>query len=382
MSKLPILNTAGCVLLLFPLLLVAEESATPEQPQSATQQVSVPASVISLQESLVSAEIAANIESIAVDVGDKVSKGDPLARLDCREFTIREEQARADVNSLKANVQAVQAKIDAAHSEIAANQNTIRLLQAQTKVAQANVVAANADFGRVKAQSNADQAQCHLANLDLQRARELRKKQVISQQDLDTAVTKFRAAQAGCNAVKPELDSVQAKSRSMQAGVEAAQVAVQVQQAKVQMARSQLKVAEAGLPALYAQIAAANAKLKTEQLMVSRCTLSAPFGGEIAQRMVQLGQRIGIGEEAFQVVSTRTKEVSAALADDELAQLKQAGAIFFQTPEQRIPVTFRAAVGVVTGEARTREARFEFEAENELAIGSTGRVIWEVENEQ
>lgn len=367
-------------LLMSPALFAAEETEAPEQ-NKLKQPFSVPASVISLQESLVSAEIAANVEHIAFDVGDKVQKGEELARLDCREFTIKEEQAQADVNSLKAGVLAVNAKIEAARSDMVASQNTIHLLQAQTKVAQANVVASNADFGRVKAQSHSDQAKCHLANLDLQRARELRKKQVISQQELDTAVTQFKAAQAECGAIKPELDSVQAKTRSMQASVEAANVAVQVQQAKARMAQSQLKVAEAGLPALNAQIAAANAKLKTEKLMVSRCSLKAPFDGEIAKRIVQIGQRIGIGEEAFQIISTKAKEISASLSDTELAQLKKAGDIYFQTPDQRIPVQYRAAVAVVTGEARTREVRFRFKDKNELAIGSSGRVTWELGDE-
>lgn len=372
MPKQPSSTAPGyiAIILLIPLSLAAAE-----------QTFSVPASVISLQESLISAEIAANIKAISVDVGDKVQKGDLLAKLDCREFTIREEQAQADANSLKAGVLAVKARIAAAQSDMAASQNTIHLLAAQTKVAQANVVASNADFGRVKAQSSADQAKCHLANLDLQRARELRKKQVISQQALDAAVTQFKAAQAECSAVKPELDSVQAKTRSMQAGVEAAKVAVQVQQAKARTAHSQVKVAEAGLPALHAQIAAANARLKTEKLMVSRCSLTAPFAGEIARRIVQLGQRIGIGEEAFQIVATGAKEVTASLSDDELAELKKAGDIYFQTPEQRYPVKYRAAVAMVTGEARTREVRFRFRESNDLAIGSSGRVIWEQDNE-
>ena len=377
------MSMLSAFLLIAPVVSAAEETESPitEQQEQVELPFSVPASVISLQESMVSAEIAANIEHIAFDVGDKVNKGDELARLDCREFTIRQEQAQADLNSLKAGILGIKARVEAAKNDLAASQNTIHLLAAQTKVAQSNVVASNADFGRVKAQSQADQAKCHLANLDLQRARELRKKQVISQQDLDSAITQFKAAQAECSAIKPELDSVQAKTRSMQASVEAAKVAVQVQQAKARMALSQVKVAEAGLPALNAQIAAANAMLKTEQLMVSRCSLKAPFSGEIAQRIVQLGQRIGIGESAFQIVATGAKEVTASLSDTELVQLKEGGDIYFQTPDKRYAVKYRAAVAVVTGEARTREVRFRFGEKNDLAIGSSGRVIRELGDE-
>ncbi|MEZ5478487.1 MAG: HlyD family efflux transporter periplasmic adaptor subunit [Thiolinea sp.] len=337
----------------------------------------VPAGIISLQDSLVSAEIAANIEQIGFDVGDRVERGAALARLDCREFTIREEQAQADLNSLKARMLGIQARVEAAKNDMASNESSVGLLHSQAKAAEANVSAAQADAGRVRAQSQAEQAKCQLAGLEVKRARELRQRQVIAQQELDQAESAFRAAQAACNAVQPEIGSANAKAQAMKAGAEAALVAVKVQQAKARMAYSNVKVAEAEIPALNAQIAAAAARLKTEQLQVSRCVLRAPFQGEIAERRVQIGQRIGIGEQAFRLVSINDKEVSAALSDAELEQVRKAKKLHFQTPDDRYAVDFRAAVGLVSGEARTREGRFRFRADNELPIGKTGRIVWE-----
>lgn len=343
---------------------------------------SVPATIISLQDAWVSAEIAANISTIQADVGDKVKRGKPLARLDCREFTIRQEQAKADLNNLKAKLPGIKARIEAARSDMSANESNVSLLDTQAKAAQASVNAAKADAGRIKAQSQADQAQCHLANLDLQRARDLRQRQVISQQELDKAETTFRAAQAECNAVQPELSSAYAKTQSLQANATAAQVAIKVQQAKARMAHSNIKVIEAEIPALNAQIAAAAAKLKTEDLMVSRCVLHAPFEGEIVERKAQSGQRLAIGDTAFRIISLTEREVSASVTTDELAKLKQATTLTFSTADANLPVRFRAAVGIASGEARTREVRFVFDKTTTLPVGSSGRIVWETTNDE
>ncbi|MEZ5537168.1 MAG: HlyD family efflux transporter periplasmic adaptor subunit [Thiolinea sp.] len=343
---------------------------------------SVPAAIISLQDAWVSAEIAANIESIQADVGDRVKKGEPIARLDCREFSIRREQAEADLNSLKAKLPGIKARIAAAQSDMSASESSVSLLDTQAKAAQASVTAAKADAGRIRAQSQADQAQCQLANLDLQRARNLRQRQVISQQELDKAETTFRAAQAACNAVQPELSSANARTESLQANASAAQVAIKVQQAKARMAYSNIKVIEAEIPALNAQIAAAAARLKTEDLMVSRCTLTAPFDGEVVERKVQLGQRIGIGEEALRILSSAEQEVSASVSGTELAAIEKATRLTFNTPDATLPVRFRAAVGVADGEARTREVRFVFEEQSAFPVGTSGRVVWEAEDVQ
>lgn len=338
---------------------------------------SVPATIISLQNSWVSAEIAANIDSLYADVGNKVEKNSLLAKLDCREFTIRQDQAQADVNSLKAKLPGILATIEAAKSDVAANNQTISLFDTQAKAAMANVNAAKADANRIKAQSHADKAKCRLANLDLKRARDLGKRLVISQQEVDQAVTVFQAAQAGCNAVEPELRSAYAKTQSLQASASAAEVAIKVQQAKTRMANSNIKVREAEIPALNAQIAAAEAKLQTESLMVSRCDLKAPFTGEIVEREVQLGQRIGIGEKAFRLISLVDREISASMSEPELKSITSAKSLFFSTPFEKLAIKFRAAVGVLDGEARTREVRFTFIDDAPLPVGTSGRIVWE-----
>jgi len=334
---------------------------------------SVPATIISLQDTMVSAEIAANIEKIHVDVGQKVNKNSVLATLDCREYNIQQTLALAEVNSLKAQLPGIEARIEAAKNEVAANKQSENMYKTQAKATQASVQASKADVNRIKAESKAEQAQCRLANLNLQRARDLGKRKVISQQEVDKAETEFQAAQAECSAIEPEIISAQAHTQSMQASANAAQVSIKVQEAKTKMADSNIKIQEAEIPALNAKIAAAEAMLNTENLMVSRCDLKAPFDGEIVERKVQLGQRIAMGDSAFRILSLEEREISASISESELASISKAKSLFFSTPQKKIPITLRAAVGLLDGEAKTREVRFTFNETNTLPIGISGR---------
>lgn len=362
-------------LLLVSSIAIADEHNQLLSPSSRVN--SVPAKIMSLQDSWVSAEIAANIDAINVDVGDKIETNSVLAKLDCREYTIRQDLAMAEINSLKARLPGIQARIEAAKSDVAANKESVSLYNTQAKAAKASVAAGKADINRIKAQSKADQAKCNLARIDLKRAQDLGKRQIISQQEVDKALTEYQAAQAECSAIQPEIASANAKTQSLQASANAAQVATKVQQAKTKMASSNIKVQEAEIPALNAQIAAAEAKLQTEALMVSRCELKAPFDGEIIERKVQKGQRIAVGENAFRILSLQEREISASVSETELQSIKAAKSLSFSTPQEKLPIRFRAAVGFLDGEARTREARFTFIEKNTLPIGISGRVFWE-----
>ena len=83
-------------LLLFPGLVRGEEAAPPEAlPDSSG--LTARALLIPTRESVLSAEIAARIRSIQVDVGDRFNKGQTLVKLDCGMYTARLAKAEAEL---------------------------------------------------------------------------------------------------------------------------------------------------------------------------------------------------------------------------------------------------------------------------------------------
>ena len=65
---------------------------------------SAPATVVSLNDTSVPAQIKARIDEISVKVGEVVETGTVLVRLDCTDYRIAEQQAEADIGALEARI--------------------------------------------------------------------------------------------------------------------------------------------------------------------------------------------------------------------------------------------------------------------------------------
>lgn len=119
-------------------------------------QRSAPATVISLNQPQISAEINARMQSFPALVGDRVSQGDLLARLDCSELELgldsataqvasaeaRLELARSRLNrtqSLSANQLLSQDDLDSSRTELSATQANLQVARAQRATAQLDV---------------------------------------------------------------------------------------------------------------------------------------------------------------------------------------------------------------------------------------------------
>lgn len=66
------------------------------------EEQSVPASVLSLNKPMLSAQISAKVEKINVDIGDNVKKGDVLVVLNCLDYQYAQQQAKANYLARKA----------------------------------------------------------------------------------------------------------------------------------------------------------------------------------------------------------------------------------------------------------------------------------------
>jgi len=63
----------------------------------------VPARVVSLQSSLLSAEISALVENVHVQIGDRVVKDQLLVTLECDDYKLNKQQLLAEKKALDAD---------------------------------------------------------------------------------------------------------------------------------------------------------------------------------------------------------------------------------------------------------------------------------------
>ncbi len=111
---------------------------------------SAPASVVSLNQATVSAQINASIVDIPVRVGDVVEKGDILARLECADYQFASKIVKARLEELDAQIQLAQRRVKRASSLLqkqSISEQTLEEREAELAVLMANLRAAQADLG-------------------------------------------------------------------------------------------------------------------------------------------------------------------------------------------------------------------------------------------
>ncbi len=105
---------------------------------------SAPAVVESLNDAELSAEITARIEQLVVRVGDEVSKGDLLVRLDCRDHRSRLAAAQAQEDQLQAQRRLAASQVDRAQSLVrsrSASQEEVERRESELAVVDAQIAA-------------------------------------------------------------------------------------------------------------------------------------------------------------------------------------------------------------------------------------------------
>jgi membrane fusion protein, multidrug efflux system len=195
----------------------------------------------------ISSRITGTVEEVLVDDNWHVTAGQPLLKLDPRDYQVALEKDRASYLQAQAQLLQASAQIPLAEAQLA---------QAQ---AQADSSKANSDY--------------------LQRTFE-RKTQlfyqggVISKQDLDTARSQAETSVA----------------------------AYKANAAAVNVATENLKFTHAQEGAARAQAEAALAQVRNSELQLSYCTIVAPVSGRIAEKTVQTGNRVSVGQALMAVV--------------------------------------------------------------------------------
>ncbi len=135
------------------LAIAAQEKGVKTQPLSEVAlypERSAPASVVSLNQATISAQINATVTQIPVRVGDIVDKGAILARLDCTDYQFSSKVALARLDELKARIQLAKRRVKRAASLLqkqSVSEQTLEEREADLAVLQANYQAAQADLG-------------------------------------------------------------------------------------------------------------------------------------------------------------------------------------------------------------------------------------------
>lgn len=229
-------------------------------------------------------QVAAQVQEVRVEDAQTVKKGDILVVLD-----------PADANLAVASTQA----------QYGQAVRRVRQYLANNQANTAQINARDADQKRAIAQIDAAQSDVERTAIDLKRRQVLESSGAVSGEELTTAQNAYQTAVANLAAAKAS-NSQTLASRTV--------------------AQGQLASGEAlteGVDVEHnPEVMAAKAALDTALLNQSRTVLRAPFDGVVAQRQVQVGQRIAVGDKLMTVVPVAKLYVDGNFKEMQLKKIR------------------------------------------------------------
>lgn len=204
------------------------------KPQAIAQTLTFSGTVRPIQQATLSTRVSGRIIYLPVEAGDRVRKGQVLARINVLDIVAQTHQAEAGVAQAQANL--AQAQAGVAQAQAALNQQLAQRLDAQSAL--------------------------KLARIEQHRMAQLLSEGVVAQQQLDLANTTLEQAQA-----------------------KLAQVEANIHQARATIAQSQAAIAQS-----QAAIQQAEAGVTAASINQSYGTIRAPFDGIVTAKMAYEGE--------------------------------------------------------------------------------------------
>lgn len=248
------------------------------------QTVSTDNAYVGANSAQMTAMVSGQVQQVLVNDTDEVKKGQLLAIIDPRDAEIALAQAKAEL-----------AKAERLYLQSNANS---RALNSQVLVSVDDIQSATAQVSQAEVNLNR-------AKLEYQRRQQLIESGAISKEELATAQSAFSTAQANLNVAKAGLAQATSKREAAKSNLDANDALIEGTNRE-------------SAP----DVMVAKAKLDKAQLDVERTRIVAPLNGVIAQRSVQVGQRVAPGTLLMSVVPVSEIFVDANFKESQLEKVR------------------------------------------------------------
>jgi len=246
---------------------------------------------------IVSAQVEGRIQSLMVDEGTPVKKGDLIAVLDPSELQAQEAAATATIGSLQQKVEEMQ------HTERSTTGSTT-----------SDVANAEAKLASAKAQLVQAQATLNRTESDSRRTIELAKAGIASDQERVQAETNLQAAEATAQAQKDLVTAAEADLKAAEARTYQANAA-----------KSTVGVTEADLKNAIA--------LKHQaEVRLGYTNIYAPVTGTVSVRAARQGEVVNIGAPIVTIVDLNDTWVRAEIPETEADHIGYGDTMKVQLP--------------------------------------------------
>jgi membrane fusion protein (multidrug efflux system) len=263
----------------------------------------------------ISSRIDGNVSDVFVDNDEHVDKGQVLVRLDPRDYQVAVDKAQAVLAKMEADVKSQGMTVDLIESD---TQGQVQIARATLREAENEEQAKTQDMNRLEKKRLAAQADSTYAKREFDRFEALYRQGSTSKEQRDNASTLFKKAEANLKGVEDEIAASRDALAASRQNTERATANLEIALSD----RKKVAVALQNLNSLRAQKDDAQADLEEARLQLSYCTIKAPISGHIAQRNVQIGDRIKTGQPIMAIVPLRAVYVEANFKETQLGEVR------------------------------------------------------------
>ena len=239
---------------------------------------------VGAQNAQVTSMVSGQVQEVFVNDTDEVKKGQVLAVIDPRDANIALAQAEAELAKAQRQFSQSSANSSSLNSQILVSSDDIKSAEAQV---------AQAEVGLERAQ------------IELNRRQQLISSGAISKEELTTSQSAYNTAKANLNVAKAGLAQAQSKRKAAESNLAANEALI--------------KGTNQGTAP---DVLVAKAKLDQAKLDVERTKIVAPLDGVVAQRSVQVGQRVAPGTNLLTVVPISEIYVDANFKESQLKKVR------------------------------------------------------------
>lgn len=236
----------------------------------------------------------------------ELDPGDTQALLDKAEGALL--QAEAEVRAMEVSIGATDlqtaAQVDAAQAALKAARDREQEVRHRLEELQNKRLAAIADLSQ--------------SERDFSRFDNLYRQGAGTERQQDQARTLLKKARAQSGAMDAEIAAAKASLAAVSQEVDRAKAQLQAAQSD----RFNVEIQRHRLESLKGQRDKARAERETARLNLSYCTITAPISGFIAQKSIQVGDRIQPGQAVMAVVPLRDVYVEANFKETQLTHVR------------------------------------------------------------
>ncbi len=291
----------------------------------------------------VSAKVAGHVAALLVGDNQPVRRGDLLLRIDPRDYQAKAAQARAAVATAEANLRAARsevpltrggtrATIDQANANLEGAVVAVRASESAVAEARARLEARHAAAAAMRADVAGAESAQRQASRELERLRELLKRELVAQRDFDQAEATYETASATVEATQRRLAQTEREVQQFEAelasrvhAVDQAKQRVAEARASVAHAESQLHqvaIKDAELSRAEARLKEAQADLAFAELQLQHTEVRTPIDGVVSKRSVEVGQVVQMGQPLLAIVPLHEVWVLANFKETQVARIR------------------------------------------------------------